>query len=68
MLAHPGTLPEPGGLYDQPAGLLERIQVAKNVYDAVVAWRKHSLAELTDECIQLYEHVQELKRELHRDG
>jgi hypothetical protein len=28
------TLPEPGGLWDQPAGLVERMNIALNVYDA----------------------------------
>ena len=33
-----GHLPDPGGLLDQPAGLLERMTVTYNVYHAVRAW------------------------------
>ena len=33
------ALPEPGGLLDQPAGLVERMAVAESVYQAVKAWR-----------------------------
>ena len=29
-----GTLPKPGGLEDQPAGLLRRCSIALNVYEA----------------------------------
>ncbi len=35
------ALPEPGGLLDQPAGLLARMQVAINVWDAFSLWKSH---------------------------
>lgn len=34
-----GTLPRSGGLLDQPAGIVERMTIALNVYNAVKAWR-----------------------------
>jgi len=33
-----GTLPHSGGLLDQPAGLVERMTIAVNVYNAMKAW------------------------------
>jgi len=36
-----GTLPHSGGLLDQPAGLVERMTIAVNVYNAMKAWGEH---------------------------
>jgi len=35
----PGSLYEPGGLADQPAGLLRRMRAAYNAWGAVCDWR-----------------------------
>lgn len=35
-----GALPEAGGQLDQPAGLLKRMRMAENVYDAWSAWKR----------------------------
>jgi hypothetical protein len=34
------TLPEAGGLRDQRAGEMDRLAVAENVYNALLAWKK----------------------------
>jgi len=33
-------LPRAGGLDDQPAGLVSRMAIMENVYDAIRAWRR----------------------------
>ena len=38
-----GALPNPGGLWDQPLGLMERARVAQSVYDAVYAFNTTSM-------------------------
>ncbi len=35
------ALPEPGGLLDQPAGLLKRMQISINIWDAFQQWKAH---------------------------
>lgn len=35
-----GVLPEPGGLADQPAGLLDRLAVLDNVHQAWTMWTR----------------------------
>lgn len=39
------ALPFPGGLLDQPAGLLKRMQIALNVFDAFSLWKSHKPGE-----------------------
>lgn len=34
------TLPEAGGMRDQPAGDIERMTAASNVYNAVASWHR----------------------------
>jgi len=36
------ALPKSGGLDNQPAGLVQRMSVLANVYDAVSLWRRES--------------------------
>jgi hypothetical protein len=43
-----GTLPHSGGLFDQPAGLVERMTTAINVYNAVKAWRSAAARDAGD--------------------
>jgi len=40
QIQHWGSLPEPGGLRDQPAGLLARLASVENVYDAQTSFNK----------------------------
>ncbi len=34
------ALPNPGGLMDQPAGLVERMTIVLNTYNAMKAWKQ----------------------------
>jgi hypothetical protein len=40
-----GTLPESGGLRDQPAGLLDRMTQALGVYDAFMAYKQRDAGD-----------------------
>ena len=57
------SLPESGGLLDQPAGVLNKMAIASNVYAAFVAF-KHSthLAEWADTHPQEFKTVVEIER------
>ena len=35
-----GALPEAGGIYDQPAGLLRRMRIAYNIFVAWSDWKR----------------------------
>ena len=43
-----GALPEPGGLLDQPMGLLARMSAALNVYNALKSEQQRGKATLTE--------------------
>lgn len=43
-----GTLPCSGGLLDQPAGLVERMTIAVNVYNAIREWRQSAVNNAKD--------------------
>jgi len=43
-----GTLPCSGGLLDQPAGLVERMTIAVNVYNAMKAWQQSAARNAKD--------------------
>ena len=40
-----GGLPEAGGQLDQPAGLLRRMRVAENAYNAWDAWKREGFKD-----------------------
>lgn len=51
MLRYPGTLPGPGAtLQDQQAGIMKRITVAANAYNAMKAWNELGLAGIRKRC------------------
>lgn len=43
-----GALPEAGGLYDQPAGLLDRMSASLNVYQAFDNWKSRKAGHEKD--------------------
>lgn len=43
-----GTLPCTGGLLDQPAGLVERMTIAINVYNSMKAWQQSAARNAKD--------------------
>jgi len=43
-----GALPEPGGLLDQPMGLLARMSAVLNVYNALKSEQQRGSSTLTD--------------------
>jgi len=59
-----GSLPEAGGLLDQPAGLLQRMSVAENVYNAFVALGRvpaGTVAKWVDENPQTWAIIDEVE-------
>lgn len=61
MLRYPGTLPGPGAtLQDQQAGLMKRITVAANAYNAMRAWNTIGLAGIRKSCPDYEEIVQDI--------
>ena len=65
------VLPNPGGLLDQPAGMVRRMTVLNNVYEAVKAFRAaRNVAEWCDQypdAWNLVQHVLKLRKLLHAD-
>ncbi len=63
------SLPEPGGLLDQPAGLIHKMTVLRNVHDAVKAFRSaKNIAEWCDlhpDAWRIVENVLNIRRLLH---
>lgn len=59
------SLPEPGGLLDQPAGLLKRMTGAYNIWLAHKSYRQRDLRK-TKEWIEanpdLYESIQQVRK------
>ena len=35
-----GALPEAGGVYDQPAGLLRKMRISYNIFNAWTEWKR----------------------------
>jgi hypothetical protein len=65
-----GALPETGGVRDQPAGLLDRIATALNVYQAMDAWKNREGGKEGDwkkEHKKAWEIIQTVNK-LRRDG
>lgn len=60
------TLPEPGGLLDQPAGLIHKMTVMRNIHDAFKAFR--SAKNVAEWCEQnadawkIIENVMQLRK------
>jgi hypothetical protein len=61
------TLPNPGGLLDQPAGLIEKMTVSLNYYNALTAWKNRDKTKDSEFVKQhpydwaMVQHVMELR-------
>ena len=63
-----GTLPEAGGLYDQPAGLLEQMATLSNIYQAhkaqAKAGRITDFADNNPDAFRLVVQIQNMRSEV----
>jgi len=61
------TLPNAGGLLDQPVGLIEKMTVSLNYYNALTAWKNRDKTKDTEFVKQhpcdwaIVQHVMELR-------
>lgn len=51
------ALPEAGGLLDQPAGLIERMAYAENMYNAYKLWHDGRAVELANNNPDLFDFI-----------
>lgn len=54
-----GALPDAGGLLDQPAGLIERMNYAENMYNAFRMWKDGRAVDLAKQSPKLFDFVVE---------